>query len=98
MPGMTNNELNERFRDLRQSETGCADEKMEDRLRIAFRARQRTLRIRSYALEIAASLAVACGLYFLLSNTGTALREKTINATPAREAQFVVLPYGQNDV
>ncbi|MFL6446808.1 MAG: hypothetical protein ACJ746_03880 [Bryobacteraceae bacterium] len=95
---MTDNELNELLRDLSRSSVGDVDEATERRLRVAFRARHRTNRIREYTLEFAASIAVAAGLYFLLAGGGNAHRERARSTDRYRESQFVVLPYGQSDV
>jgi hypothetical protein len=95
---MTDNELNELFKALRQSDFGNVNEATEERIRLAFRARQRRNRVRAYLMEIAASIAVALGLYFLLSGGGSLHRERAGSRATYNDSEFVVLPYGQSDV
>jgi hypothetical protein len=95
---MTDNELNDLFKTLSQSDLGSVDRMVEGRLRLAFRARHRRNRVREYLMEIAASIAVALGLYFLLTDGRNAHVQRADRADGYRDSEFVVLPYGQNDV
>jgi hypothetical protein len=54
--------------------------------------------MRLYLVEIAASLVVVLGLYFLLAGREGARREQASRGDTYSAADFVVLPYGQNDV
>src|SRR3954468_22937066 len=97
--GMTDNELNELFKALRQSDCGSAGQEARlKRLRLAFRARYRPIRVRRYLMEIAASIAVALGLYFVLAGGASTRGERAASTARGGRSEFVVLPYGQNDV
>lgn len=93
---MTENELQSLLGSLSKSVRDGVDERMESNLRAAFRSRQR--RFRGYLLEAAASVAVAVGLYFLLSPAREANREPAANHDLFGGSEFVLLPYGQSDV
>lgn len=95
---MTDNELNDLLKGLRQSESGIVDEAFENRLRLAFRAHQTPQRVRGYLLEIAASIAAALGLYFLLAGGNGVPLERVDKSDRTGGSQFVLLPYGQSDV
>jgi hypothetical protein len=95
---MTDNELNELFRALGQSDSGTLDQASEDRLRLAFRARQTPQHARRYLLEIAASVLVALGLYFLSAGGNSVPLERLGKSDITGVSQFVLLPYGQSDV
>ena len=95
---MTDNELNDLFKALRQSESGIVDQAFENRLRLAFRAQQTPQRVRGYLLEIAASIAAALGLYFLLAGGNGVPLERVDKSDRTGVSQFVLLPYGQSDV
>lgn len=94
---MTDHELNELLRDLSQSDVGTAHG-AETRLRLAFRVRRRRKRVRDYAMKIAACAAILLGLYFFLAGTRHARPEHARANDTYGEGEFVILPYGQNDV
>jgi hypothetical protein len=95
---MTDNELNDLFKALRQSDSGIADQAFEGRLRLAYRARQTPQHIRRYLLEIAASIVAALGLYFLLAGGNGVRFERVDKSDRSGVSQFILLPYGQSDV
>lgn len=95
---MTDNELNELFGALRRTGSESEVDAGEARLRLAFRARCRRKRLRNYLIEIAASVLVIFGLYFLLAPAGGLGPEQAGTRGQYREAPFIVLPYGQSDV
>ena len=95
---MTDNELNELFKGLSKIDVGNVGGAMEAHLRVAFRAKQRRKRVREHLMEIAATLTVAIGLYFLLARGETAHRHQAGGTALYGDSGFVLLPYGQNDV
>jgi hypothetical protein len=95
---MTENELNELFEQIRKGDSAPPTEAREARLRLAFRARFRRNRMSEFVMKIAASVAIAVALYFLLTGHGHGSREQAGKGDTYGASQFVVLPYGQSDV
>lgn len=96
---MTDEELKDLFKGLSESAPRNAGPEVEQRLLAAFRQQHgRRSRFRNYLGEIAASLLVAGGLYFLFGGGGAVPRNSAANPDLYRDAGFVVLPYGQSDV
>ncbi len=108
-------ELRKQFRDLVNSFPREAGEHVEQRLLSAFRSHHRRReQLWIYAVETAASLTVAVGLYFALLNGGTAnWRERNAaGMAPSRSAvrvngpeadhdpgaDFIALPYAESGV
>lgn len=93
-------ELQGRLKELARAIPQQASAELESRVRAQFRARRgRTARVLRYAVGVAASLAVAAGLYFFASQDRQPQRPTGTAAPSAEETVgFVALPYAQSGV
>ena len=92
-------ELQDRLKELARAIPQQASAEIESRLRAQFRRCQHPRRLLRYVTGLAASLALAGGLYFFASHARDRDRPAGTTATSVEQtAGFVALPYAQSDV